>query len=516
MKTIYLDAGDDIVSICDHLAWSDARQLLLVLPEEGRVLQGGLALVRLRRQADRLQLDVGLVTADSSTMRQAIALGIPAFPTVDEGQHSRRGWWRGRQRRERVGLPGSGEIGQPAVRQELAAAARAVIDNHFERNQLGGWRFWLRRYVSTVFFFLFLSLLFVAFIYVVPTATITLKPEVLPVTASRELVADPALEEVDFAAASVQARLLVVEASWKTQVPTTGSVEVPSTFARGRVLFTNLTEDELLIPAGTRLSASAGARPSFRTVEAVSLVGVSGGTAEVEVVALELGPQANLNADELDTIEPPFAGQLTVRNPAAFSGGGVSAVPAVAEADRVRVRSQVLQFLQALALSEMEARLTEREFLARDSLRVVNVLAERYSHEVGNQTDRLTLEMRAELQGTAVDTTRAATLVYEALAAQVEDGFALVPDSIDYQDGEALAADERGRVSLVMTGEGVMAADLDLSEPLMAVTGQEVEIAVAYLYRELPLREAPSVRVSPAWMKKMPYLTSRIEVEVAP
>ena len=71
----------------------------------------------------------------------------------------------------------------------------------------------------------------------------------------------------------------------------------------------------------------------------------------------------------------------------------------VSEADQTRLRLQVLQFIQAVARSEMERQLTSREFLAVDSLRASQVFNETYSHFVGEQATRLTLEMLGKRSG---------------------------------------------------------------------------------------------------------------------
>ena len=65
-----------------------------------------------------------------------------------------------------------------------------------------------------------------------------------------------------------------------------------------------------------------------------------------------------------------------------------------------------------------------------------------------------------------------------------------------------------------MVGEGVMAARLSLEEPLERVAGQEVGVALAYLYEHLPLRRYPSAYIWPDWFGRMPYLTVRIQPEL--
>jgi hypothetical protein len=219
-------------------------------------------------------------------------------------------------------------------------------------------------------------------------------------------------------------------------------------------------------------------------------------------------------ANQINRVEGSLGLQLQVRNLEPTDGGGVRLARAVTEADQERLRAQVLQQLHVLALAEMESRLMPSEFLARDSLRVARIVHETFSHFAGEQSDRLALEIRAELQATAVDETQAVGLVYEELALAVRPGYELAPDTLDFRSGELLGVDGQGRVSFIMIGEGVISVRLDLDEALQAIAGQETAVALAYLYEQLPLREYPTVRILPDWFGRMPYLPVRMHVQV--
>ena len=513
MKVISLDSDDDIVSICDRLDWAGEKQVLLVLPVDGGVLREGLDLVRLRRHADWRRIEVGLVTAVSPISQQAKALGLPTFTTVEQAETSRRGWWRGRRRSEIVGLPTIGGITVADLRPE----PMDVADKEEARRRstpLNSPSLWTLRYLSILLFFLAVALVFVAFAYMVPGATVTLMPEVMPISVTQEILVDPFIETVDYGRFAVPGRVLQVEQSWQTDVETSGVIEVPSASARGKVVFANRLEEEVTVPAGTRVSTSEGSNVVFQTLTEAVVPGVEGGTTEVDVIAIEPGPQGNVTINLINKIEGSLDIQLEVRNLEATEGGGVREVSAVTEGDQERLRSQVLQFLQAASVSEMEAQLTEREFLARDSLRVVNVDNETFSHFPGEQADRVALEMRAEVAGTAVNTTDASGIVYEALAAQVPEGHTLVPDSIKFASGDVIGVDEAGRVTFEMIGEAVVSPELDLADALTAIAGQKQELAIAYLYQELPLREIPEIKIWPNWFNRLPFLETRIEADV--
>ena len=512
MQIIPISSDDDIISICDLLDWSDDKRVVFVLPEEETAVLPpvltAISLVRLRRYADNKRIEVGLVTTDRQLARQARGLGLPTFATIAEAEISRRGWWRGRRRQERLGLP---TYGEPLDDGKPHPSANGDDDELLPKPAVTK-RQWAIRYAAIVLFFVAGALGVVSFLYLVPQATITIQPELVPLTAVQQITAVPSLNEVDYSQNAIPARLLTLTQSWETDVETTGIIELPSAPARGLIVFTNLTTETVTIPAGTIIQTADGM--GFQMAADVSVTGVEGSTAEINAIALEPGPQGNVAAESLVVLPAGLVDLLEVRNPAPMVGGDMRAETAVSEADLSRVRSQALQFLQAVTQSQMEGMLTEREFLARESLRVVEIVSETYSHAVGEQTAQVSVAMEAVLQGTAVDTTAASGLVYDALAGQVRPGFTLVPESIQFGEAEVVSGDEAGNVTFLLSGTGAAATDLALDEALTAVTGQETEIAAAYLYENLPLTAVPTVQVWPLWVKKMPYLPRRIQTEI--
>lgn len=530
MEVLYLAADDDVVSLCDRLSWvRETQRVILVLPDVAPVdgpkveasaltstplLAEWLDLVRVRRCAERLRLEVGLVTRSGQVAEQARALGFPVFSSVRSAEHGRRGWWRGRKGWHRPTRPGAPvQLGEGGRLKSLPDEADRR-EMYRRMTPRPGWQRWLVRYVGILAFFLVLALVFVAVAYAIPGATIILHPEIESLRVTRQIVADPQLESVSYSGASVPGRVLEVTVSGQAEVETTGSVDVPDAPARGTVVFVNRLEEAVVVPPGTRVSTSAGERVVFQTLSTVEVPGVRGGTIEAEVAAIEPGPSGNVEANLINRVEGALALQLEVRNLAPTTGGAVRDVQAVADADQERLRAQVLQYLQTLAAAEMQGLLGEREFLARDSLRVVEIYEETYSHFPGERAERLALEIRAGLQGTAVDASQANDLVYEVLADAVLPQYELAPGSLQFFHNEVLGVDNQGRVTFEMVGEGVMAARLELSEPLAAVAGQETDIALAYLYEELPLRRYPTAQVWPDWFGRLPYLPVRIQTEV--
>ena len=509
MRLIRLTADDDLTSLCDQLRWARATRVVLVLPATSDLLTTPLELVRLRRHADQLRQEVGLVTADDRLIPLARAHGFPIFTTPNQARDERR-WRRGKRRTQNAGFA------PPELRQ-LHEEAR--IQRHAQRTTPPppAWRRWLVWYGVLVGIVALTAVGYVAAAMLIPGATLTLRPYTEPLTVTIPVIADPALSQVNMATAAVPARLLTITAVWQADVPTTGQISVPATPARGKVLFINQTNQAVEIPAGTRLSTAEetpGTRQVVQTITPVRLPAVVGGTAEVDVVALAAGPQGNLPANQIVQAEGALAGQVIVRNPEPLAGGGLRPAPAVTEADRVRLEAQVTQLLQTAALNQMQSLLTANETLPTESLRVTRIVAQTFSHQVGEQAERLSLALEAEVQGTAVNHRQALDLVYNGLAQQVRGGYTLVPSSFYFYAGGVLGVDGQGRVQLEVVGEARMAADLELEPHLGRVAGQPTAVAMQYLYEQLPLQTLPTAQVLPDWFGRLPYLPSRMVVVV--
>jgi hypothetical protein len=501
IQTINLDAEDDIVSIRDRLDWVREQRVVLVLPDRGDLLTEYLDLALLRRYAEDLRLEVGLITVDSRVSGQAKSLGFPVFRTVKDSAKSKRGWRLSRRRSDFIARP-----------VKLEREDRREIERR--KKVRPQWQRWIIRYLAVTVYILTLALLFVAAVYAIPGAVVTFKPELQPIHITRQIVADPQLETVNFSGSSVPGRVVTSVQEWQADVETSGVIEVPNTPARGSVVFVNQIDRPVTVPAGTRVTTSAGQREVFQTMESVNVPEGPGASVEVEVVAIDPGLGGNVAANLVNRIEGSLSLQLEVRNLAEIEGGTVRQELAVSEADVERLSAQVMDQMKALALREMEGTLANNEFLAADSLRVVHLLHETYSHFPGEKTNRLAVDIRAVMEATAVDETQAIELIYDDLAASVSAGYELVPDSLRFGNGQVLGVDAEGRVTFEMIGEGQIAARLSLEKPIDRIAGQERGKAQAYLYEQLPLREYPRIQTWPSWFNRIPYLPIRIQTEV--
>lgn len=485
---------------------AEAEYLLFVLPTRSPLLTERLDCARLQQLARQCGVTIGLVSRNPLVSGPARAAGIPVYPSE---------WWGKRRLTQprRPLLPTPWDTlrggGRPTI---IDAADRAVVHRRWQTRPR--WLAWLGRYLTIIFFCITVAIVGIAAFYLAPHATITLKPYQEELRVTRQIVADPQIDAVNLGGATVPGRILVDIEKWQASLATTGVIELPASQARGLVVFANQIPQAVTIPAGTRVSTSTGNRLIYQTLATVEAPAVIGAQVEVEVTAVTPGEEGNVEIGRINRIEGPLAAQLNVRNLQALSGGASQPTATATQADYDRLRQHVLETLHARAMLKMQAELEPGEFLAEDSVRVVLIYYENYSHSQEQPTNTLTMEMRAVLHGTAVRREAALALINDELRVNVRKGFSLLPETIRPNLGEVVGVDNQGRVSLMLAAQATLSADLPVAQTINAIRGQDIGVAVAYLTQNLLLREPPSLEVWPPWFGRLPYIPVRIQATI--
>lgn len=215
MRVIELDTAETFYSLRHRLLSGGRGRVVLVVPGRGTALRGGVDLPLLRRLADRERLEVGLVTADRDLARRARAVGLPTFSSLTLAEHYRPGWWRGRRRAERLGLS-SISVDRLGREEAHAKDAKAAKDakRGFPLRPLPASRPWRALFFLILLLLIFFALPIALAVYVLPQATITLRPATQPAQAIVEVTADPAAAEIDPAALAVPARAVALSLPW--------------------------------------------------------------------------------------------------------------------------------------------------------------------------------------------------------------------------------------------------------------------------------------------------------------
>ena len=504
LEIIRIRPKDNLDTILHHVRLATGDNVLVVLPPPGEsLLAEQVDLARVKSAAKIAGTTLGIVAIDRRVHAAGSAIGVPVYSTLWLGRRligRKRPWWLPKK----PARPGKATVVTEADRN---AMHRRIVT--LPRWMRFGWR-----YIVIVLFVMTLAILAVTGFYGLPSATITLKPELVPLNVTQQIVADPQFDETAASGSTVPGRLLLTVQKIRTNVQTTGIKSIPIAPARGTVTFVNRIQQPVTIPAGTRVSTSTGERIIYQTVSDAAVPARVGGEVDVEVVALESGERGNLPADRINRIEGVLSAQLNVRNLWAIGGGSVQVVNSVTQQDKDRLRDHLIEALLSRSTIEMEEELTPEEFLAYDSVRLIFIYDENYSHFVGEATDELSAEIRAEIHGTAVNEQLAFDLLLTKLNDRVPDNYSIIEDSVKRELGRLLGVDAQGRVNIELITTAMLAADLSLTQPIERIAGQEIGRAKAFLDDELSLREPPEVKVWPQSFDRIPYLPARIYTRV--
>lgn len=85
-KTIYIEVDEEITSIIDRIADSDAESLTLAAPKGAKLFQSVVNLKFLKREADALDKKIVLVTSDASAAALAEQLGLAVKEKLEFGE----------------------------------------------------------------------------------------------------------------------------------------------------------------------------------------------------------------------------------------------------------------------------------------------------------------------------------------------------------------------------------------------------------------------------------------------
>lgn len=509
-QILHLDPHDDFVSARDKMGWVQTQRVLLVWPR--RVPSNGapplrrrLDLLLLHRHAHRLGAQLALVTQDETVRDHAAELGLPVFDSVEATRTMR---WRSRMPRIRPTRRGA-RPNPAAIRAQLRPAPTLALSTLPAGVRLAA---------RVVLFLLGLAGVFALLFAVVPSATVSLDLAPQPLTTTTDLAADP--EATGVQGATVPARPVRVIVQNTRLLPTSGQVEVPGERASGQVVFSNIAGTPALIPQGTSVrvggSVAGGANVRFITQQAASIEGRIGATIQVDVQAVEPGLTGNVPANAINTIDGPLGTQLAVVNVQPTSGGTVERRSAVAAADRDRLRAELFAELQQSSFAAISAQLQPGEFVVSETVRARQVLAEDYDPPLGAPSDVLSLTLRIEAAGTAVNDADLRAVALTALETKLPAGASLAPATVRVARNPDVAVDEAGRIRFSVTAVGDTTPALDRETVRAAISGRSLDEARALLQGTLPLAASPEFVLRPAWLAQwypvLPWLPLRIDV----
>jgi len=498
MKTyiIQVEPHDDALSTRDKMAWSKAPRILLVWPRRGRVLERAVDLIILQRHAHILGAQLGIVTSDAEVRSNAGDLGIPSFSSTVQAQ---QGSWRKPRGARRPNWRNYHERVDPAELRNRREALRALpAENRLKR---------IAAFTAGILAVLALALFFL------PGATIRLSPQRQTQTLVLQAWASPEIREAN-PSGGMPAFAITAVVEGSVQVPSSGKVGIPERQAAGDVELSNLTEQDLTIPAGTVvLAKSAGeAFVRFETTRAVNLPAGVDQKVTVAVRAQIPGIQGNLPAGSVEAVEGPLGGSLLAANPRAFQGGSERSSPAPLAADYITAEEQLKQSLMTSALEDMGRQLDADQRLVKGTLVVTKVIQDVREPAAGQPADFARLSQQVEYTAWYVHEKDLEAVALTALDANRSSGFQPVGGSLKLDFVKDAKFDENGVARWDLNVSRQLEAVWSEAQAAQAVVGRSPAEAARVLGEMISLSAPAQIDLAPAWWTRLPFLAFRITV----
>jgi hypothetical protein len=500
MQTIELAGDENIDIIISLLQQAKDKDVLLFVPSGCEALERDkVHLQLLRRWADHLALDIGLVIEDRATQVLAREAGLLLLPSLSAGQKANLQALH-RQRRRRKGLPP-----RPTPSLLFGSPKRSWA----RKAGLSGFS---RAGISLLIAAIALSALVLVLLFVLPSATVLLTPVSEPTQATMDMTAVAGLTEINYSEGEIPADWVSVEREGFDTIATTNKRDVPDGHAEGTVIFANKTTIPVTITRGTVVRTSFGENVRFYTVADVWLPGELHGTVRVGILAAEPGPGGNVPALTINIVEGEYAAQVDVLNDSRTSGGTVRRISAVDGVDKANLRAKLSKRLQEEAYGELTSGLQPNDFIPPDSL-VISILSEEFDHKIDEIADELGLRMTVRVSGLAVSGQEAQNLVLSLLQQRTRAGYRLLADSATFQRDEVIIATaEQARFS--MSVQAAVVPAIDRGEVSTAIAGKTVQEAARYLSARYELADEPRIELTGSLLGRLPLWAARIQVEV--
>ncbi|MGA9533981.1 MAG: baseplate J/gp47 family protein [Anaerolineales bacterium] len=496
LQIVHLEPHDDQVSARDKLRAVKADRALLVWPRHGRIIQSRLDLALLRREAETMGLQLGLLTHDPRVRDHADHEHIPVFDNLDRLPEER---WQHAGGHRRIERPATG-LDDKEVSNDLP-----------ERPQKSDRRVSAPPWASRMAVGLAILALAALVGALAPSARIVLAPPQTTQSRTLRLRLEPALASSDESQAALAANQVRVTLSASDRAVATGRQSVPAEKAQGSLLFTNLTQGAIELPVGTSARVSSDNSVYYQTIEPAFLPGEEGARVLVAAAASVPGRDGNTEANRVDAVDGPLGLDVTVTNPEAFEGGSDARQPSIRPADLDGLRQSVLDEIEQRAAEQLAAQLPEGGRLASESVTIVRVLSEAYDAGAGDLATSVGLSIEAEASGLVYQAEDLEETARQAAESTVGSGWQVVPGSVRLT---LIRSDKRpdGGIEVEAAAHWRRARTFDRIGVANLVAGLTVPDA----RRRIGARsefELLAIEVWPSWFPRLPWISARIAVE---
>jgi hypothetical protein len=259
------------------------------------------------------------------------------------------------------------------------------------------------------------------------TVTVYVKPEnlekQLQITANEKA---PVSNDTN----SVPATIIKVELHETKSADTTGKRQTGQV-AKGQVTISNKTGSEKTFTSGSSLIGPGNIK--FTLTENVSVASASAqstengetktyGKANVQVTAVDIGPEGNLTKDTSLSIPPFTKDDFEAKVAVDFTGGTKKDIRVVSSADRTTVAKELRTDLQTKISAALKEKLSSDHVLLENAWLVTGT-TEKFNKNVNDEADQVTVDTTMKVDGYVFNKSDVEKLLANSSTAAIPDGY---------------------------------------------------------------------------------------------
>ena len=493
MKTnvIHLEVHDDVISIKDKMAWQSCQRMILVWPKQGRILHNELELVLLNREARSLGAELALVTHHPVIREWALDSNLPLFASISAAEKT-------------VWKPDA----RGSVAKKTPRGVQAIRDNRDKLPQQASSQP-ANSVITGLATILSIAALLALIVVILPQATVTY----YPVTSAQSIEVRVKASEVFSGinpSGNIPEKAMFVEVSGEKSMPSSARVSIPTTKAAGKVIFTNLTNTAVTLPAGTLLLAGDETLVSFNLVDTVVVPFGADDSTVGQVEALVPGSDGNLAAESTWTLSGGMDVLVTVSNPDAFSGGAGVETPSPSDEDYAALERQLLADLMEQGLDSLKADLPADVELIEPRLVLDQILLSEKVNKAGEPADEAVLRMNVRLKVFAYQQSDLKAIADLVLASNQPAGFKPLDEQIYLNRVGDFRVDDFGQATWTVFASRVLVPDWPMEQTAKVLAGMKVAEAKKVFSGLFTQTSPAAIKVWFSTWPWMPFLSTNI------
>lgn len=367
-----------------------------------------------------------------------------------------------------------------------------------------------------------LLLLFAVYWYT-PKAKVVIVVEPRSIDQDFSLTIDTKASSLDVGAFIIPGEPVDISVSGTASQPTTGTKLIGDP-AEGDVTIYNKTSQTKSFAAGTTLIGPGNlsfvldddttvASSSSKPKEDGTGEEVVYGQAQASVTAKSIGPEGNLAGNANLNFQQFSDDDYYARVSSGLSGGTAREVRAVSEADQTQLLTSLTDQLTQQAAGEIETKLGTGNRLV-DVDDKSKTITKTYNHQVGEETDTLTLEAKLEYASLSYKESDLNSLLQQAIAGKIPDNFQLAATNDTSIKPAVLNSDSTAKVDVVFKAN--LIPKLDFPAIKDKLKGRQTSAVQEYL-ASLPSFIRADITVKSIFsgkLKTLPRVAKNISLEV--